>query len=464
MVGFKSTLLAGALTGAGLASAAQDPEIWGFGNKTTGGRGASPSSVYTVTNFNEFKTALDNKGKPHEPKVIYINGAISGNYLANGQVATEEYYANGTVYTWANYLDSFNQTLIDLLTASTDSADQARLQTLKLQESARYNSSLVQAAQISIKVGNNTSILGYPKRKSGVARLEDIALAINQTNNVIMQDLEVYAPIDLFPEWDPTDGSTGNWNSRYDAIGVVTSTNVWFDHLTISDGLHPDTEAPTIFGKKVQRHDGAIDITEGADLITMSHCLIHNHDKSHLVGNNDANNLGPGDIGRLRVSFYANAWLSSLQRSPRLRFGKAHVFNNYYNASLNDANEKLQYFIGMGIDSSILSEANVFEVTTSSKTTPAANAVIGQYKGYRFKDNRSWVNGTFADLEAVAKTKYDTAKAAEVAAAAAAGRAVAEWATFNYTNEVFKPDYFYRLKKAEDVKKYVLANAGAGKL
>ncbi|CAE6510398.1 unnamed protein product [Rhizoctonia solani] len=462
MVGFKSTLLAGALTGVGLVSAAQDPEIWGFGAKTTGGRGAPSSSVYTVTNFNEFKTALDNKGKPNAPKIIYIDGAISGNYLSNGQVATEEYYANGTVYSWQNYLDSFNQTLLDQLKASSDPVDQTRLQILQLQESARYNSSLIQTAQISIKVGNNTSILGNPKRKKKVARLEDMAIAVNQTNNVIMQDFEVYSPIDLFPEWDPSDGSTGNWNSRYDAIGVVTSTNVWFDHLTISDGLHPDTEAPTIFGKKVQRHDGAIDITEGADLITMSHCLVYNHDKSHLVGNNDANNLGPGDIGRLRVSFHANAWLSSLQRSPRLRFGKAHVFNNYYNASLDDPEEPLQYFIGMGIESSILSEANVFEVTTKSK--PAANAVIGQYKGYRFKDNRSWVNGTFADLEAVAKSKYDTAKAAEITAAATAGRAVAEWATHNYTNDVFKPDYFYRLKKAEDVKKYVLANAGAGKL
>jgi pectate lyase len=90
--------------------------------------------------------------------------------------------------------------------------------------------------------------------------------------------------------------------------------------------------------------------------------------------------------------------------------------------------------------------------------------VIGQYKGYRFKDNRSWVNSDFADVEAVAKSKYDTAKAAEIAAASTAGRAVAEWATHNFTNELFKPDYFYRLKKAEDVKKYVLANAGAGKL
>ncbi|KAG8750867.1 hypothetical protein FRC12_012720 [Ceratobasidium sp. 428] len=350
--------LAGALASVGLVAAeavattSNYPEIWGFGSKATGGRGASPKSTYTVTNYNEFKKALDNNGKPHSPKIIYINGAISGNYLPNGQLATEEYYAKGTPYTWANYLDSFNQTLLAQLNASSVPADKARLQTLLLQESARYNSSLVQAAQISVKVGNNTSILGYPKRKKGAtARLEDIAVAVNQTNNVIMQDFEVWSPIDLFPEWDSADGSTGNWNSRYDAIGVVTSTNVWFDHLTISDGKHPDSEAPIVFGKVVQRHDGAIDIVEGADLITVSNSLIYNHDKSHLVGNNDANNLGPGDIGRLRVSFYYNAWISSLQRSPRLRFGKAHVFNNYYSASLDDPNEKLQYFLGMGIDS-----------------------------------------------------------------------------------------------------------------
>lgn len=164
------------------------------------------------------------------------DGVITGNYLPNGQIATEQYYANGTVYNWANYLDSFNQTLIAQLNSSSSPADKTRLQTLLLQESARYNSSLVQAAQISLKVGNNTSLLGKPKRKNTPARLEDIAIAINKTNNVIFQDFEVYAPIDLFPEWDPTDGSTGNWNSRYDAIGVVTSTNVWFDHLTISDG------------------------------------------------------------------------------------------------------------------------------------------------------------------------------------------------------------------------------------
>ena len=98
----------------------------------------------------------------------------------------------------------------------------------------------------------------------------------------------------------------------------------------------------------------------------------------------------------------------------------------------------------MGINSQILSEANAFEI--AGTTTPSAY-VVGQYKGYAFKDKKSFVNGAYSDIEAQAKTKYDTAKATEVAAAAAAGRAVAEWATHEYTNVVFTPSYFYRQKK-----------------
>lgn len=118
----------------------------------------------------------------------------------------------------------------------------------------------------------------------------------------------------------------------------------------------------------------------------------------------------------------------------------------------------------MGINSTILSEHNAFEINGTESLTAKTKLVIGNYKGYKFKDVKSTVNGTEVDLEAVAKAKYDTAKLAEVTAAAAAGGATAEWATHEYTNEVFIPDYFYRLKKSEDVQKWVLKNAGYGNL
>lgn len=259
------------------------------------------------------------------------------------------------------------------------------------------------------------------------------------------------------------DGATGNWNSKYDGIGIVTSTNIWVDHLTLSDGDHPDSEEPTVFGMRIQRHDGLIDITEGSDAITLSFNKLLGHDKSHLIGNNDAGNLGPGDTGRLRVTMYGNHYYNSLQRSPRVRFGQVHVFNNFYQGQ-SSGEEKIIYYIGMGINSTILSERNAFEINGAESLTTKTKLVIGNYKGYKFKDLGSTINSAVVDLEVAAKTKYDTAKAAEVTAAATAGRAVAEWATHEYTDKVFVPNYFYRQKKAEDVKKWVLKNAGYGQL
>lgn len=131
---------------------------------------------------------------------------------------------------------------------------------------------------------------------------------------------------------------------------------------------------------------------------------------------------------------------------------------------MSSGDEKITYYIGMGINSTILSERNVFEINGTESLTTKTKLVIGNYSGYKFKDVKSTVNGTEVDLEAVAETKYNTAKAAQVAAAAAAGKAVAEWATHEYTDEVFVPSYFYRQKKTEDVKKWVLENAGYGNL
>ncbi|KAG8921802.1 hypothetical protein FRC02_012348 [Tulasnella sp. 418] len=443
-----------------LKSRGEESDIWGYGADTMGGANAPKKSIFTVKNYNQLKTALSNYGSPDSPKIIYLDGVISGNTLPDGTPATEDYYARDTSYKWDLYLQSFNETYKAQLAASSNPADQEKLQILNEQADGRYVASVEQKKQVTLKVGANTTI--KPAKTAKVARIEDIALAVNWTSNVILQGFQMYTPIDLFPEWDPTDGSTGNWNSGFDAIGIVTSTNIWLDHLTISDDNHPDSAEPTIFGKKLQRHDGAIDITEGSDLITISYNHIYNHDKTHLVGNNDLNNLGPGDIGKLRVTFYGNHWVNTKERSPRLRFGTNHIFNNYYQGTLAAPNT-LVYYLGMGINSTIISEANVFEIDTASLTSnAAANYVVGQYKGHVLSDNKSLVNGGYPDLEAVAKTKFDTAKTAEVNAAAAAGRPVAEWATYQFTDKVpkFPRGYDYELKKASDVKKWVLKNAG----
>lgn len=70
----------------GLVAADTDPQVWGFGENTTGGVSASGNSVYTVTNFNELRIALKNGGKPDDPKMIYIGEFLRGSLECIGYI------------------------------------------------------------------------------------------------------------------------------------------------------------------------------------------------------------------------------------------------------------------------------------------------------------------------------------------------------------------------------------------
>ena len=48
-------------------------------------------------------------------------------------------------------------------------------------------------------------------------------------------------------------------------------------------------------------------------------------DKTSLVGNGD--DAGATDMGRLNVTYHHNAFILLRQRTPRMRFGNAHVYN-----------------------------------------------------------------------------------------------------------------------------------------
>ena len=98
-----------------------------------------------------------------------------------------------------------------------------------------------------------------------------------------------------------------------DLINVqMFSHHIWIDHNDLSDG-----------------GDGALDIKRGSDLLTVSWNRFHDHDKTTLVGHDDAN--GAQDAGRLRVTYHHNFFDRSDQRNPRVRFSPlVHVYNNYY--------------------------------------------------------------------------------------------------------------------------------------
>lgn len=84
--------------------------------------------------------------------------------------------------------------------------------------------------------------------------------------------------------------------------------------------------------------DGLLDVARRSDWITVSWCKFFftyrnsNNNRVSLVGNTDSS----GDEGTLHITFHHN-WFGDLcmQRIPSVRYGRAHIYNNYYNCPGN---------------------------------------------------------------------------------------------------------------------------------
>ena len=214
-------------------------------------------------------------------------------------------------------------------------------------EDARTASQKKQAARVQIKVPANTTIVG----RTG-ARLVGLNLVV-ETDNVIIRDLTFADAFDCFPQWDPTDGAQGNWNSQYDNISLNGATHVWIDHNAFSDGDHPDAKQPTYLGRPYQIHDGAVDIAKAADLVTISWNRFADHDKLMLIGSSDT---AAADAGKLNVTIHHNLFTNVGQRAPRVRFGKVHVFDNVYEIP---SAQGYTYTWGVGVEAKLYVENNV---------------------------------------------------------------------------------------------------------
>jgi pectate lyase len=128
---------------------------------------------------------------------------------------------------------------------------------------------------------------------------------------------------------------------------------VWVDHNAFNDGEHPDSAQPVYFGRPFVIHDGAVDITNASDLATVSWNRFDEHDKVMLIGSSDG---ATADVGKLRVTVHHNVFDSNVQRTPRVRFGQVHVYNNYYVVK----SETYGYSWGVGVQSQIYAENNYF--------------------------------------------------------------------------------------------------------
>lgn len=138
----------------------------------------------------------------------------------------------------------------------------------------------------------------------------------NAVHNIIIRNLSI-------------DGATD------DLINIqMFSHHIWIDHNDFSNG-----------------DDGAVDIKQGSDFVTVSWNRFHDHDKTLLLGHDDDN--AAQDRGRLRVTYHHNYFDASDQRNPRVRFAEpVHVYNNYHRNN--------SYGLASATDAGVVLEGNYF--------------------------------------------------------------------------------------------------------
>jgi pectate lyase len=322
-----------------------------LGAGTTGGAAATPDNVFVATNRQELIAALNNGVYPPPsstpssvPKIIYVAGSIDANVDDGNQpLSCTDYYRNG--YTIEAYL------------AAYDPATWGRVPPSGPLEAARVASQMAQQARVRIRVGSNTTIVGLDK--TGTIRgawldLRGTAGVEGSRTNIIIRNINFRDAYDCFPQWSPTDGSEGNWNSQYDSISLRDTDHVWIDHNDFADVETADETLPVYFGRPFQVHDGHVDITNASNYVTVSWNRLRDHDKVMLIGSSDS---AAADRGKLKVTLHHNLFENVGQRAPRVRFGQVHVYNNYYR---NEGFAGYVYSWGVGVESQIYAENNFF--------------------------------------------------------------------------------------------------------
>jgi len=104
--------------------------------------------------------------------------------------------------------------------------------------------------------------------------------------------------------------------------------------------------------------DGCIDITRESNDITVSWCKFYysspvSHRYVNLIGGDDDHT---GDMGKLHITFHHNWYYSYCdQRMPSVRYGRLHIYNNYYDCPGNS------YCVVARLYSECLIESNYFD-------------------------------------------------------------------------------------------------------
>jgi len=265
-----------------------------------------------------------------------------------------------------------------------------------------------------VDVGSNKTIIGVGPS----ATIDGFGLDINgwTSREIASFGTDVCAPenIDQFPRAENVIVRNLTFvNTPDDSINVQCySHHIWVDHNTFNVSF-----------------DGSVDVKRGSDLVTVSWNHFVNTEKTLLLGHSADN--GEQDRGFLRVTYHHNWFDDTATRTPRVRFGYAHVFNNFLSST--------DYFLGLGVEANIFAEANYVEKAKTLTQT------FTESTGYHL---------TWAD-----SNRYDVATITRANGMSAVPK---DW--LDADGVVEAPAYAYSPDTAESVPAAVQSGAGAGKI
>lgn len=207
-----------------------------------------------------------------------------------------------------------------------------------IQPPAGYVKLNVASNKTIVGAGNNATLRQTGFRVGGTTGCLDAYNANNTyVSNVIIRNLTFR---------DVYDAGT---NPDADAVTVECfSHHVWVDHNTFIYSAPNSSLAARI--------DGAVDVKRGGDWVTVSWNHFYQYNKTMLLGHVDSNAIQ--DSGRLHVTYHHNYFENTYQRHPRVRFGKAHVYNNYFFNYRTGPARQISYIALAGPEAELYLEAN----------------------------------------------------------------------------------------------------------
>lgn len=256
-------------------------------------------------------------------------------------------------------------------------------------------------------------------------RMQNIGFFINESSNIIIRNVHIVQP---------------KADNGADGISMQESHNVWIDHCTFES-----------VNQTKDYEDGSCDVTHETYNVTISWCHFIKTQKSCLVGHS---NSATADE-KISVTLHHNFFDLSSSRHPRVRFGRAHVYNNYFNQCST-------YGVGSAYGARVLVESNLFDgvrLPIDICTYPAKKSgsswvsnLTGSVAGYVYERNNEFLNKPSGATDPYPFTNLEYKSYN--------GEKLSSPLTF----EDFKPSYEYVTDPTTELAQTVPSMSGVGKM